>query len=129
MKLEDYVRDWDSRQFDWTDANCGHFASGWVRACEGWSPIEAAGEFADEAGVASLVAAHGSLEGACSFFLKRQPVSASMAGVGDLVLLSIGGGAALGVCNGRRAFAMSREGVVCLPMSAAISGWKVGGKT
>jgi hypothetical protein len=129
VKLEDYVRDWDSRQFDWSNANCGHFASGWVRACEGWSPIEAAGEFADEAGVASLVAAHGSLSEACSYFLRRRPVPATMAGVGDLVLLSLGAINALGVCNGRRAFAMSHEGVVCLPMSAAISGWKVGGNT
>lgn len=126
MKLEDYVREWDGRQFEWSDSNCGHFASGWVRAVEGWSPIEAAGDFADEAGVASLVAKHGSLTAACSHFLRRQHVPATMAAVGDLVLVAVGQNTALGICNGRRCFTMTHEGVVALPISFAISAWKIG---
>jgi hypothetical protein len=115
--------------FDWASSNCGHYTAAWVQATTGRNPM--AGLPTTPNVRAALRLVHklgGSLEAACTRLLGAAPIPAALAQLGDLVLIPTGPGGcggALGICAGRTAVFRTTEGLVSLPMSQAVSAWRV----
>lgn len=116
-----------AQPFDWHTHNCGHFAGHWWAAATGNDALlglpmpptaEAAGTWLVQQG-SSL----GSLVGQR---LARRSIDPRLAQAGDVVIIgrgyapsggAAGLGAALGICTGRQAAMLSKDGtVVYLPM-------------
>jgi hypothetical protein len=54
-----------------------------------------------------------------------EPVAATLAGPGDVVLIDMNGRDALGICNGGTVLGPGARGLVAVSMAAAKSAWKV----
>lgn len=126
-RLDAYIESWRNKTFDWSTAHCCHFAAGWVSLVEGWDPIKDLPELKDQKSAAKLVEVYGSLPIAVTQFLKgREAQSALLAGVGDIVFMCGQPNGSLGICNGRRAFFLTEEGVRAASMATAVLSWRIG---
>lgn len=126
MLINDYCDLWLARQFDWSSANCGHWAGGWVRMIEGKNPMDSVPSMEGIRGVVSRVLEYGSLTEMVTQHLARAPIDPKLAQVGDLVLLPSELSGSLAICNGRTAIGMSEFGITSAPMETAIAAWRVG---
>lgn len=122
--------------FSWGQANCCHFAARWVERATGANPMQGLPATASAAAAVRLVRAlGGTLQAAWTLQLRRQPVPAAMAQLGDVVLLPMpddmrgrgpghATGQAVGVCVGSQAVVMTAEGFhAYLPMRMAVCAW------
>lgn len=108
----------------WSRNNCCHFAGRWVLLATGHDCLGGLADVADARAARRVLArlGTGTLRCAVSQRLRRAPVAAALAQVGDLVLLPVAGdtgaraagllGAALGVCVGRAVAGLGRDGAL-----------------
>lgn len=115
------------RPFTWGSHDCGTVAAEWLQQREGAAPAQC---WRDLRTAMRHISEHGGeLSAAVSLALAREPISALMAQIGDLVLIpgTSGVGAALGICAGRHALCLGAHGMVAVEMSRASCAWRVGG--
>lgn len=125
--LQEFLGPWRALRFDWAERNCCHLVAAWVREREGLSPLEGLAPMPrTQAGVLRRMIRLGGLRAAWTRQLRREPIPAPAAMLGDVVLLAIGEGEFAGICNGRTALLMSSAGLVALPMDAAVCAWRLG---
>ena len=129
MRLDAYLNDAASRRFSWAHHNCCHFAAAWVAAETGRSPMEGLPWTHGYAAARRLVRQlGGTLADAWTRQLGRAPIAATLAQVGDVVIVSpLGPGSeAVGLCAGRHAALLTEcDGLVMLPMEGATLAWRI----
>lgn len=125
LRYAEFMVERQHAPFVWGSNDCCLFAADCVQALTGtdlaaaWrgrydSALQAA-RFLDEGGGLEAIAAEA----------LGQPVSASYAGVGDVVLCENAGRLLLAICNGDLALGPGVQGVEPLDMSTALKAWKV----
>lgn len=125
LRLEAFVHARRTMPFVWGANDCCTFAADAVAAITGTTPLhadlrtyrtakQAYRTIARHGGIATIATA------ACG-----KPQSAVFAGVGDVVLVSVGKRAALAICNGGTALAPSSAGIVAVPMAQAHKCWRL----
>ncbi|MBT9495381.1 MAG: hypothetical protein IV107_24170 [Paucibacter sp.] len=117
--------------FDWHTNNCGHFACSFVQQVEGFDPLASLPLTDSMAGTRAFIAEAGGMAELVTRQLAREPISPKLAQLGDMVLLPLSTtdpeALALGLCCGEQAVILTDTGVhAFVPMSAAVSAWRVG---
>lgn len=112
-----------STPFEWAVHDCCSFAAAAVEAMTGANPI-ADLEWHDELSALRLLKDHGGIEALAAERLGEQ-VAPAFAQRGDVVLHTLTGREALGVCVGDRFAAVGDVGVQLVPMSHAVTAWRV----
>lgn len=130
LALAKYIAGYPAR-FDWPTANCCHWASGWVHRIEGVDPMAGLPLTPDAQAAMRLVAQLGGSILAVwrDHLLKREPISPTLAQIGDVVLHPTHGPCrwAVGICAGRTFMLMTETGAVAhLPMTEASHAWRIG---
>lgn len=112
--------------FEWSAHDCCTFAADAVHEMTGVDPIaDLRGKWDDEVSALRLLKKHGGIEALASERLGEQ-VAPAFAQRGDVVLHTLTGREALGVCVGDRFAAVADTvGVELVPMSAAVRAWRV----
>lgn len=127
QELAQYCAGYSAGGFDWARANCCHFAAGWVESIKGSNPMAGLRTTRSKFSAYRLIGRlGGSLRAAWSRLMVRESIPASLAQIGDVVLLPLpDGGAALGICAGRTAvFVLSDGATGHWPMSEAECAWR-----
>jgi hypothetical protein len=125
LRLEAFVAQRRAMPFTWGTNDCCTFAADAVAALTGDAQVgtglrahrtakQACRTIARHGGIAAIATA------ACG-----QPHPAAMAGVGDVVLVTVGKRDALAICNGGTALAPSSAGLVAVPMAHARQCWRL----
>jgi len=109
--------------FRWATHDCCSFAAAAVETMTGTNPI-ADLEWHDEVSALRLLKDHGGIEALASERLGEQ-ITPAFAQRGDVVLHTLTGREALGVCIGDRFAAVGDAGVQLVPMSHAVRAWRV----
>lgn len=126
--LGDYLAEVRARPFDWAAWNCCHFVAGWVLRQAGRDVM------AGLPPMHSRLTAHrliGQLGGSLRDAWSRQmggarPIAATLAEVGDVVLVEADDVQAVGICCGRTAAVLTeRDGVAHIEMAQASAAWRV----
>lgn len=124
QRLAQYIESRRAVPFEWGRHDCCKFSAGAVEAITGADPSEP-WPYSSEIGARRLMVKHGGVAGLVSKAL-GEPVHASRAGRGDIVLADLDLGPTAGVCLGRLcAFAQMPEGVLLLPRGIATQAWRV----
>lgn len=124
--LQDYIDLWRTRAWDWSSANCTHFAAGWVREIEDFDPLAAAPQYEGMMGAGRVLVGDGGLRGVVSRLLNREPIVPAMAHLGDVVLFAGSAYGLLGLCNGHDvALFCSPSGVRYVGIDGAEAAWPV----
>lgn len=111
--------------FGWGLHDCCTFAADAVREMTGADPIaDLRGQWDDEVSALRLLKDHGGIEVLASERLGEQ-IAPAFAQRGDVVLHTLTGREALGVCVGDRFAAVGDVGVELVPMSHAVRAWRV----
>lgn len=111
--------------FEWSVHDCCSFAADAVLEMTGTDPIaDLRGQWDDEVSALRLLKDHGGIEALASARLGEQ-VAPAFAQRGDVVLHTLTGREALGVCVGDRFAAVGDVGVEFAPMSHAVRAWRV----
>lgn len=128
LALAKYIAGYPAR-FDWLDANCCHFAAGWVREVEGFDPMAGIPPTPDaQAAMRLVVQLGGSMLAVWrDHLLKREPIPPALAQIGDVVLMPVDGWMASGLCAGRTAVFINTLGhTEHRPMTDAAHAWRIG---
>ena len=127
-QLGDYLAQVGARPFDWAGWNCCHFAAGWVQRLTGRDVMEGLPPMHSRLTAHRLIGQlGGSLQEAWTRQLGRQPVHATLAQVGDVVLVQLDDVQAVGLCAGRTVAVLTEhDGVAHVPMRLATAAWWVG---
>lgn len=121
-RLDAYVAAHMTTAFDWQAHNCTTFAAGWVFEATGHA-IEVPST--DTALVATrCIAKLGGLLADARRQLGAE-LPGAMAQCGDVVLLTVAGTKAFGVCLGSVCAAQGHEGLVMVPITEAEAAWRV----
>lgn len=126
--LASYLDQADGRgPFDWRTHNCSHFAAGWWQACTGVDALQGITMPASANEALRWLARRGGLfVDVVAERIDRARIDPRLAQPGDVLIVNAGWfqggiGAALGICDGRRAVLLSTEGrLVRGPMSCAV---------
>lgn len=125
-RLARYIAAHRAAAFDWGTCDCALFAAGDVQAITGADVLPA--RWSNRVDAARLLRAAGGLVAAVDAVLPRL-AAPSLAWRGDIVLVQSAQRPArrwLAVCDGARAWAPSRAGLVAAPVAAAVMAWGVG---
>lgn len=125
MKFSGFLRDYRPAPFDWATANCCHFAAAWVEYKTGRNPMaHLAITESKTAALRLIVELGGTLRAAWSARLESEPILATFAQVGDVVLFESRN--AVAVCAGSVAACVEEGGAFAfLPMSEAACAWRI----
>ena len=128
-RLQEVIEAATGRPFSWGEWDCGQFVGGCVEAVTGSNPMDAyAGGWDTETGMLRALAAGygGSLE---AFWTAQfgDPVAPAFAGRGDVVLVQLEDVTASGVVDlsGERVACLSLDGLEFVPLSAAVTAWRI----
>lgn len=123
LRLEAFARERRNVPFSWGSNDCALFAADCVQALTG---VQLCPELRgyDGRGALRLLQEHGGLQGLATEAL-GEPIAPVFAAVGDVVLLRMGEGQALGVCNGVVAIGPGPAGIEVAGMDAALAAWRV----
>jgi hypothetical protein len=125
LRLEAFVSGRQAQPFAWGVNDCAVFAADAVEALTGerhWPHLRGL----PTARVAlRVLREHGGLAAMATQSLGA-PLPPGYAGVGDLVLVTVGRHEALGICNGGTVLGPGAEGVVAVSMAVARAAWRVG---
>ena len=123
--LNEYVAQSNGKEFSWSANNCGDFIRGWIREATG-KTIDVLPHGDTEAEAMDRIVELGGIERMMTLALGCSPIPASMAQVGDIVLVSGGSMGVLCVCNGRTAVGPGQLGrPVFVPMFMATAAWRI----
>lgn len=112
--------------FKWGEQDCVLWAADTVFAITGEDPAkEFRGAYDSALSAARVLREAGGMEKLVSEKMGGTPVDSRLANVGDVVLVLQDGEPMLGVCNGDTLLATGSNGLVALPMQAAVKIWKV----
>ena len=114
--------------FAWGTHDCGIFACDVVKAITGVDLVSGVrGLYSDAAGsVRVLRAVYGTNDlTTIATNLLGDPIPITLAKRGDMVLLDIPGGPALGICCGAEAAGAGPEGLTMIPMDHWLQAWSV----
>lgn len=125
MRLIEYVDAHAAQPFEWGAFDCACFAAGWVREATGEDALDGI-DWHDEVSALRLMRDGGGLPVLVTTRLGAA-IPAALAQRGDVVLTSVNGRDALGVCLGE-VFAMpaASGGVALVGMDHASGCWTVG---
>lgn len=131
-RLMAFVSDWTRkpRSFDWAASNCCHFGSDWIESAEGSRPIRYIEETPSALAATRVCARHGGLVGAVSYALQREPIAATDARIGDIVLIPperrIGSMVGVvGISAGDLVIVRAGESVTMLHANVTSKAWRV----
>ena len=116
----------------WIDTSCAHFAARWVQVVEDADVTVGVRPPASKADAARILRRAGGYQAFVTRQLGREPIAATFARIGDLVLLPLPdgepGAMALGICagNGVAAFMTELGDVAYLSVARATCAWRIG---
>lgn len=120
------VRQRRAHPFVWGQHDCVLWAADVVLALTGADfGAQYRGTYSTALQAAHLVEDLGGLTAIVSSYL-GEPISPSMARVGDIGLVSDGGRDLVAVCNGAHWLAPGASGLAVLSLNAGVSAWRVG---
>lgn len=125
LRLEEFVKARSSAPFAWGINDCAFFAADAVQAMTGEHLCPELREYSGAREAVRALAAVGGVEALATRAL-GEPIPVPFARVGDVVTIQAGKREALAICNGQTAIAPYRGGVLAVPMSQALSAWRVG---
>lgn len=125
-RLHAYVDARRGESFTWGTFDCALFACDWILEATGEDVIaDLRGSWSDERSALRTLADLGGLQTIASVRLGA-PISAALAQRGDIVLHTLTGRDALGVCVGAHFAGPAIEGgLVLVPMERAFMAWRV----
>jgi len=125
LRLEAFAKERRTMPFVWGTNDCCTFAADAVAAITGAATLHADLRTYRTAKQAyRTIARHGGIS-AIATAACGQPQPAAFAGVGDVVLVTVGKRDALAICNGTAALAPSSAGLVAVPMAQARQCWRL----
>lgn len=125
VRFEQFVAERTAKPFTWGTNDCAIFAADCVLAITGVDvALPAFRQHATERQAARVLRRHGGVLGIATAAL-GQPMPASAAQVGDVVLTQAQGRDMLAICNGATCMAPSAHGLVALPMADARLCWRL----
>ena len=125
IRFEAFIAQRRAVPFVWGANDCALFAADCVCAITGQDPAPPGlRAHRTEKQALRALERHGGLHSIATAAL-GQPVAASQAGVGDIVLVKVAKRDALAVCNGQTAFGPSAHGLVAVGMETASLAWRV----
>lgn len=124
LRLEAFIAQRLGAPFAWGRNDCALFAADAVLALTGRDPAANLRGHRTARQAYRVLQRHGGLAGLASARLGPS-MAASLAGVGDVVLVQMGKHPALGVCNGALVLGPSAQGMATAPMSSALMAWRV----
>ena len=116
------------RPFQWGDHDCCLFALDWIEEATGVRLAEVRGLYRDADGAAALLRQRwgtGDLIVVATSLLGEPLTTPLLAGRGDLLAFRHGPHVWLGLCAGPVGVALGKRGLVTLPLSRTVSGWRV----
>lgn len=123
LRFEAFIASRLSAPFVWGSNDCAVFAADCVQALTGQDPAPAGlRAHSTEKQALRALKRHGGVAGIATAVL-GQPVPASQANIGDVVLCKAGHRDMLAICNGGSALAPSARGLVTVPLGALC--WRV----
>ena len=125
IRYERFIAERRAAPFAWGQNDCAIFASDCVLALTGVDPAPPALRLhKTEKQALRALQRHGGLSSIATAAL-GQPFPASQAGVGDVVLITVGKRESLAICNGQTALGPSARGLLAVGMDAASLCWRV----
>ena len=125
LRFEAFISDRRAKPFTWGTNDCAVFAADCVQALTGVDVAQPSlRKHKTELQAARLLKRHGGVVGIATAAL-GQPVPATQAQVGDVVLVKAHGRDMLAICNGDTCIAPSPQGLGMLPMSDATLCWRL----
>lgn len=125
VRFETFIASRTATPFTWGKNDCAIFAADCVCALTGRDvALPAFRRHATERQAARLLKRHGGVAGIATAAL-GQPVPASGAQVGDVVLAKAGSRDMLAICNGATCIAPGPRGLAVLPMAQASLCWRL----
>jgi hypothetical protein len=125
LRFDAFVRERRSMPFAWGRNDCGTFAADCVQALTGERVLPELRTYRNARQAIAAQRAGGGLD-ALATRAFGAPISARMAGVGDVVLVKMGKRQAIGVCNGVTVLGPGPSGLVAVGMDGALIAWRVG---
>jgi hypothetical protein len=125
LRFEAFIAERRAQSFAWGANDCAIFAADCVQAITGTDPAPAWLRLhKTQKQALRALQRHGGLHSIATAAL-GQPVAASQAGVGDVVLVKVGKRDALAICNGATALGPADHGLVAVAMASATACWRV----
>jgi len=125
IRFEAFIASRRRVPFVWGANDCALFAADCVHAITGQDPAPPGlRSHRTEKQALRTLQRHGGLQGIATRAL-GQPIPASQAGVGDVVLSKSGTRPMLSICNGSTVFAPSAHGLVSLALDTSSICWRV----
>lgn len=125
-RLAQHIEKWRNRKFRWGTSDCSMFVLQAEKAMCGESRFQDfVGSYSSEKGSVEALSeiGEGSLEATVDARLQSIPIK--MAKRGDVALIETQDGDALSLVIGNQIAAMSKQGLVFMPLSAAKKVWSV----
>ncbi len=127
-RLDRFLAERRDRPFAWGGNDCCLFVLDWIAEATGTRPFDPRGQYHDQAEAAALLRKHWNTDDLTlvATDLLGQPLATPLlAGRGDVLAFQRDKGVWLGLCVGSQGVAVGRRGLVTLPLSLAIYGWRV----
>jgi hypothetical protein len=125
VRFEQFIADRAAAPFTWGTNDCAIFAADCVLAITGHDvALPALRRHKTELQAARVLKRHGGVVGIATAAM-GQPVPASGAGVGDVVLAKSGRRDMLAICNGATCIAPGVAGLAFLPMPTDSVCWRI----
>lgn len=126
LHFEKCVSENYNKKFEWGTHDCFLWSANLVLAITGTDIAEnLRGTYSTAKDAKHILKEFGGLAGLVTEYTGKEPVSPLLAAVGDLVLTDYTGQHTMAVCNGETLLATGVDGLVSLPMSAALKAWRI----
>ena len=125
IRFEAFISERRARPFVWGSNDCATFAADCIKAITGVDPAPTGlRQHRTEKQALRSLQRHGGLTGIATAAM-GQPVPASQAGIGDVVLSKSGNRPMLSICNGSTVFAPGANGIISLALDTGSICWRV----
>ena len=127
-RLDRFLQDRRALPFAWGAHDCCLLVLDWIETVTGVRLADTRGRYRDADSAAALMRERwGSddLMAVATRLLGEPLASPLLAGRGDVLAFRHGDGVWLGLCAGRTGVAVTRNGLVALPLSHAITAWRL----
>lgn len=126
LHFEKCVSENYNKKFEWGTHDCCLWAANLVLAITGTDIAEKfRGTYSTAKDAQHILKEFGGVAELCTKYTGKEPVSPLLAAVGDLVLTDYMGQHTMAVCNGETLLATGVDGLVSLPMLAALKAWRI----